>query len=203
MREKLEGKISELLANDIIEPVEGPTPWVSPLVIMLKTSGKIRVCVDMRQANRAIVRERHPIPTIDEVIQRMNGSTVFSKLDLRSVFHQLELEEESRGITTFSCHLGLFRYKRLMFGISSAPELLQHVVQQVLSECDGVENISDDLIIHGDGEAEHDKRLLKVLETLEKNGLTINLTKCQFKLRELEYIGHIMSGKGIAPTEGE
>ena len=175
MREKLEKKIRELLDDDIIEPVEGPTPWVSPLVIIPKPSGGIRCCVDMHEENAAVVRERHPIPTVDEVIQRMNGSTVFSKIDLKSGFHQIELGEDSRNITTFTCHLALFRYKRLLFGISSALELFQHIVQQVLAECRGVENISDDLIVHGKGDAEHDRNLIQVIETLIKNGLTANL----------------------------
>jgi hypothetical protein len=201
MRDKLEAKIDELLADDIIERVEGPTPWVSPLVIIPKPSGDIRVCVDMRQANTAVIRERHPIPTVDEVLHRMNSSKVFSKIDLRAGFHQIELEEESRSVTTFTCHLGIFRYKRLMFGISSAPELFQHIVQQVLADCEGVENISDDLIVHGDGDAEHDKRLTCVIETLMKNGLTVNLEKCLIRLPELEYMGHVLSGDGITPTQ--
>ena len=201
MHEKLEAKIHELLRDDIIEPVEGPTPWLSPLVIIPKPSGDIRICVDMRQANTAVIRERHPIPTVDEVIQRMNGSTVFTKLDLQCGFHQLELEEKSREITTFVCHLGIFRYKRLMFGISSAPELFQHIIHQVMSECEGVENISDDLIVHGNGDSEHDARLVKCIETLMKHGLTINIQKCLIRLPELEYFGHHVSGSGISPTE--
>jgi len=201
MREKLEAKIQELLKDDIIEPVEGPTPWLSPLVIIPKPSGDIRICVDMRQANMAVIRERHPIPTIDEVLQRMNNSNVFTKIDLKVAYHQLELEEKSREITTFSCHLGIFRYKRLMFGISSAPELFQHVMQQIMSECEGVENISDDLIVHGNGDQEHDVRLTKCIETLAKHGLTINVPKCLIRLTELEYFGHHISGDGIRPTE--
>ena len=200
LRDKLEMEIQRLLKDDIIEPVEGPTPWVSPLVIIPKQSGDIRVCVDMRTANTAVIRERYMIPTVDEVIQRMSGSTVFSKIDLKCGYHQLEVEEQSRSITTFACHLGIFRYKRLIFGISSAPELFQHVVQQALAGCEGVENISDDLIVHGNGTVEHDERLFKVLETLRQKGLTINLPKCAFRLPELEYVGHVMNGNSIAPT---
>ncbi|KAL5006195.1 hypothetical protein ScPMuIL_017353 [Solemya velum] len=158
MREKLDAKIDELLNDGIIEPVEGPTPWVSPLVILPKPSGEIRICVDMRQANTAVIRECHLIPTVDEVIHRMNGSTPFSKIDLKAGFHQIELEEESR------VHGG-------------------------------------DLIIHGDGDAEHDKRLIRVLETLTKNGLTVNLTKCLIRLPEIEYMGHTLNGKSISPTQ--
>ena len=103
----------------------------------------------MRQANSAIVRERHPIPTVDEILHDLNGSAVFAKLDIKWTFHQVELSEESRSITTFATNKGLFRYKRLMFGISCAPEMHQRVTQQVLEGCEGVRNVHDDIIVHG------------------------------------------------------
>ena len=86
LRSKVEEEIQKLLEQDIIEPVQGPTPWVSPVVVVPKGSG-VRLCVDMRQANEATIRERHPIPTVDEVLEELNQSTVFSKLDLRLGFH--------------------------------------------------------------------------------------------------------------------
>ena len=128
IREKVKKKIEELVAMDIIEPVEGPTPWVNPVVVVPKQNDEIRLCVDMRRANEAIIRERYPIPTVDEVLQNLNQSAVFSKIDLKWGYHQLELHPDSRGITTFTTHCGLYRYKRLMFGISSAPEVYQHVI---------------------------------------------------------------------------
>ena len=158
MRKKVEDKLNELLEKDIIEKVYGPTPWVSPVCVVPKPTGEIRLCVDMHCANEAVQRERHPIPTIDDVLHEINQSTVFSKIDLKWGFHQIELEEESRGITTFATHCGLFRYKRLMFGISSAPETYQHIIQQVLQGCEGAHNIADDIIING----------LKVIETLKE-----------------------------------
>ena len=130
-------KIEELVEKDIVERVEGPTSWVSSIVVAPKPSGDIRVCVDMRCANEAIVRERIPMPTVDEVLESLNGSTVFSKLDLRLGFHQIELDEDSRDITTFATHDGLFRYKRL-FGANLAPEKYQQIIRQVLSGIDGV-----------------------------------------------------------------
>ncbi|XP_031574960.1 uncharacterized protein K02A2.6-like [Actinia tenebrosa] len=145
MREKVEVKLEELVNMDIIEEVQGPTPWVSPIVVVPKADGDIRLRVDMRQANTAIIRERYPIPTIDEVLERLNESTLFTKLDLKWGFHQIELEAEPRKITTFATHKGLFQYKRLMFGISSAPEMYQHIIQQVLAGCDGASNIADDI----------------------------------------------------------
>ena len=115
---------------------------------MPKPNGDIPICVDMRQANGAIVRERHPITTVHEILHDLNGNTVFSKLDIKWAFHQVELSEASRPITTFATHKGVFRYNRLMFGVSSVPEMYQRVIQQVSEGCDGVINIHDDIIVH-------------------------------------------------------
>lgn len=123
MRSKVEAKLQELLDLDVVEEVQGPTSWVSPIVIVPKSQNNIRLCIDMRQANGAIIRERFPIPTIDEVLHDLNETVVFRKLDLKWGFHQIELMEDSMAITTFSTHKGLYRYKRLMFGITSAPEM--------------------------------------------------------------------------------
>lgn len=201
LRDKVKKELNKLLEQDIIEKVEGPTPWVSPLVVVPKPSGEIRICVDMRMANEAIVRERHPIPTTDEVVYDLNQSKVFSKLDLKSGFHQIELEEESRQITTFTTHEGLYRYKRLMFGISSAPEMYQHIIQQTLQGCEGVRNISDDIIVHGQTVAEHNTRLSKVMDILREKGLTLNREKCVFKMSHLVFMGHVLSAKGIGPAD--
>ena len=141
LRAKVDEKLNELLAKDIIDEVShNPTEWVSPLVVVPKTDGDIRICVDMRRANSAIEREGHPIPTIKEVLYDLNGSTVFSKLDLKWGFHQVELDERSREMTTFVTHRGLYRYKRLMFGVTSAPEKYQKIVADVLHACEGVAN---------------------------------------------------------------
>ena len=174
LQERVEKKIRELLDCDIIEEVDGPTPWVNPVVIIPKADGDIRLCIDMRRANEAILRGRHPIPTVDELLHSMNGSKVFSKLDLKWGYHQLELSPESRQITTFVTHKGLYRYKRLLFGVSSASELYQHEISTALAGIEGVDNISDDIIVHGPDQKTHDQRLLKTMERLKQHGLTLN-----------------------------
>jgi len=200
LRDKVETEINSLLAQGIIEPVQGPTPWVSPVVVVPKGSG-VRLCVDMRQANEAIIRERHPIPTVDEVLEELNQSTVFSKLDLRLGFHQLQLHEESRPITTFITHVGLFRYARLLFGVNSAPELYQHIIKQVLQDCPGTANIADDIVVHGKDTVEHDERLARVFQRLTEVGLTLNKEKCQLQMNRLEFMGHLLTDRGVGPTE--
>ena len=155
----------------------------------------------MRRANEAIIRERYQIPTVDEVLHNLNQSTVFSKLDLKWGYHQLELPPDSRSITTFTTHCGLYRYKRLMFGINSAPEVYQHVIQQKLQGCEGVANISDDIIVHGRSTEEHNKRLQQVLERLKEKNLTLNAEKCKFHMTQLVSVELVLTGKGIGPTE--
>ena len=201
LRDKVKEKIEELVAVDIIEPVEGPTPWVSPVEVVPKQNNEIRLCVDTRRANEAIIRERYPIPTVDEVLQSLNQSTVFSKLDLKWGYHQLELHPNSRSITTFTTHCGLYQYKRLMFGINSAPEVYQHVIQQSLQGCEGVANISDDIIIHGKNTKEHDRRLQRVLERLKEKNLTLNAEKCKFHMTQMVFMGLVLSDNGIGPAE--
>ena len=129
LREKVAGKVEDLIAKDIVERVDGPTSWVGPVVVAPKSTGDIRLCVDMKKANQAIIREKIPIPTVDKVVENLLGSAVFSKLDLRLGFHQIGLGEESRDSTTFATHDGLFREKRLSFAL----EKYQQIIRQVVS----------------------------------------------------------------------
>ena len=200
LRDKLSTKLDEFVELDIIEKVSGPSSWVSPVVVVPKPSGDIRLCVDMRQANMAVKRERFPIPTIDEVLQDLNQNKFFSKLDLTSAYHQIELSPESRDITTFGTHKGLYGYKQLMFGVSCAPEMYQKVLHQVLQECDGAHNILD-VIVHAPTEEEHDKRFENVVRVLSSRGLTLNRDKCHFKMTHLEFMGHVLSARGIGPAD--
>ena len=156
VRKDVETELKRLEELDIIEPVTGPTPWVSPIVVVPKSSGQVRICVDMREANKAVKREKHLMPTIDDLVADLNGATVFSKLDLSSGYHQLELAPESRHITTFSTHVGLRRYKRLMFGINAASEIFQNAIEEILTGLPGCKNISDDIIVFGKTHREHE-----------------------------------------------
>ena len=113
MRKAVAKKLMDLEEQGIFENVEGPTPWVFPLVLIPKNSGEIRLYIDMRRANKAINCERHPSPTVDDFVHNLNGATVFTKLDLRQGYHQVPLSQESRYIITFTSHKGLRRYTRL------------------------------------------------------------------------------------------
>ena len=195
----VEKKLQELQDLDIIEDIEGPTPWVSPLVAVPKSNGDVRVCVDMHCANEAVIRERHPIPTLEETLAALNGAAMVSKLDLRWGYHQVELHPESKALTTFSMHKGLKHYKHLIFGLSSAPEMYQYVIQQTLQGIPGARNIFNDIIVFGSDQESHDKNLDWTLLRLESKGLTLNQEKCIFSVPELVFFGFKISPNGISP----
>ena len=166
VRKKVEAELDRLKNLDVIEEVSNtPTPWISPIRVVPKPKrpGEIRLCIDMRAPNRAIQRERHVTPTIDDIIANLNGATVFSTLDLKNGYHQVELDEDSRYLTVFSTHVGLFRFRRLNFGVNSAAEQFQNLIQSALAGLPGVMNISDDIIVFGKDEQEHKERLAKCL----------------------------------------
>ena len=198
IRKDVEAELNRLEKLQVIERIEGPTPWISPIVTVPKKSGGVRICVDMREANKAIKREKHPMPTIDDLISDLNESKVFSKLDLSNAYHQLELDEESRYITTFTTHLGLFRYKRLIFGVNAAAEIFQKTIADLIHDIQGAQNLSDDIIIHGKNQQEHDKTLYEVMKRLDDNGAKLNKDKCKFSENKLTFFGHIFSNKGVS-----
>ena len=202
LRKQVETELKRLEDLDIIERVDGPTDWVSPIVVAPKPKSKtneIRICVDMRLPNQAIKRTRHIIPTIDDLIVDLNGARVFSKLDLRNGYHQLLLAPgKSRNITTFTTHVGLRRYKRLNFGINSAAEIFQNTISSALEGLEGVRNISDDIIVYGQNQREHDERLEAVLKRLQDKHLTLNKGKCEFNKRKLEFFGYVFGENGMS-----
>lgn len=188
------------MEKGIIEPVKGFSRWVSPLVIVPK-GDDIRICVDMRQANQAIIREKHPLPTMDDMLPNLRNSKWFSRLDIRNAFHQVEISEHSRDITTFISRKGLFRYTRLMFGISCAPELFQKVMEKLLLGCDGCIVYIDDILIFAAKEEEHDIRLERILNRLKNAGVLLNKEKSKIKVNKVNFLGHVLDGNGIKPSE--
>ena len=201
-REAVEEELDRLQRLDIIEPAEGPTPWVSPIVVVHKAKG-VRICLDSRAINEAIERERHPMPTIEDLIVDLNGAKVFSKIDLNKGYHQLELHPDSRYITVFTTHKGLYRYKRLSLGINSAAEVFQKAVSDMLRGIPGTKNISDDIIVYSQTIPEHLDILRRVFQTLRENSVTVNREKCELLKPSLTFYGHTFSGDGVSADKAK
>lgn len=142
-------KLTDLLARDVIEEKKGPAAWVSPLVVVGKANGEPRLCLDLRRVNASVLRERHPMPLIDDFLARVGKGMIRSKLDVKDSFLQLELDEESKDVMTFITNRGMFRFKRMPFGLVSAPEVFQRTMDEILVGCDGTWWYIDDIYIEG------------------------------------------------------
>ena len=195
-----------------VDSLMGPTPWISNLVVVPKGDKKqdtksstdqidIRLTCDARPMNKALRRTKHPTKSSEDLIYLVCGSVKFSKLDIRKAFHQLKLSKESRHLTTITTHCGLYRYKRLHMGKASASEESTEAIRKMLEDITCQTNMTDDILIFGKTDAEHDKMLMKVLERLEQRGVTLNAEKCEFNKRELTFFGLKMSAEGIKPTD--
>ena len=155
MKKHVENEIQKLLVRYFINLVTSSPKWVSPSVCVPKKNGDIRLCVDMRKVNIAIIRNYYPIPTLDEILYLVIGAKIFSKLDLAQGYHQIVLDEKSRDIRTFSTPQGLFQYKRLISPAKNAFEGLQKtVVTNITHDINGVFNITD-VIAHATNQNEH------------------------------------------------
>jgi hypothetical protein len=200
-RQQFEEIIQELEEADIIEQVEGPTEWISKVVLTPKADpSQLRMNIDMTTANTAIKRTGHVIPTLEELRYKLNGATHFTKLDMKQGYMQLELKQESRYMTTFYTHRGLRRFKRLNFGTNSAAELFHEEISQCLEDIDNADNLYDDIIVYGKTQQEHDIALAQALQRFEDCGLTLGLPKCNFDQPEIEFFGMKFSAAGMSPT---
>lgn len=191
-------EIKRMVQLGVIRPVEKPTKWCSPCVVVMKKSGAVRMCIDYTRLNEAVQREYHPMPSTEELLGDLNGAIVFSKLDANSGYWQIPLSEESKDLTTFITPFGRFQCNRLPFGISSAPEHFQRQMQGVLV---GIPNIlcqMDDILVYGKCKEEHDTALEMVLQRLERAGLTLNPDKCEFEVNKVIFLGHVVDKNGIS-----
>ena len=197
--EAVNNELDRMLEQDIIEEVTEASPWVSNLVIVPKKSGDIRVCCDLREVNKAVIRERYVLPKIDDTLHAMRGSKYFAKIDAKSGFFQLTLAEESRYVTTFITPRGCYRFKRTPFGLSDASEAFQKMMDKILFGIEGVRISVDDVIIYAETMTELLRRIRKVLDRCRQYNLKLNRSKCEFGVKQITILGHVVSERGIEP----
>ena len=195
---KLKEKLSQLEVCGVVKKVDKPTPWVNSLVIVEKRDGSLRLCLDPRDLNKAIQREHHRIPTAEDVATRLSGKKLFSIVDEKDGFWQIQLDEESSYLCTFNTPFGRYRFTRLPFGVCSAPEVFQKN-EALFGDIDGVEVIFDDIIVAAQDEQEHDEIMKKLLERAKVKNVKFNPDKLQYKVKEVKYMGNIVSESGLKP----
>lgn len=197
LRQATKDELERMERLGVIDKVERPTSWCSGMVVAPKSNGKVRICVDLSQLNKSVLRETYPLPHLEDTLASLEGSRYFSKMDANSGFWQIELAEESREFTTFITPFGRYQFRKMPFGISAAPEFFQRQMNRILEGLDGVVCMMDDILVVGRSRVEHDTRLQEALGRIEKAGMTLNRDKCVFGVQEVKFLGHVLSGEGI------
>lgn len=203
IKPKVEAELDRLVKSGVLEPVN-TSEWATPIVPVIKKDGSPRICGDFKVTlNPVLTVEQYPLPLIEDLFSGLAGGQKFSKIDLSQAYLQMHVEPKSQELLTIVTHKGLYRYKRLPFGITSAPALFQRAMDQILSGLSGVQCYLDDLLITGPDEQAHLRNLEATLKRLEDYGLKVRKDKCEFFRQSVEYLGHVIDSKGLhkAPSK--
>ena len=210
MLEPAREKLKEMEEAGIIVKEDEPTPWVSSMLVIDKrkvndkrkdtppSKDDVRICIDPRDLNKALKRPHYPMVTVEEVANRLAGAKSFTSLDACSGYWQLPVDEESSKLLTFNTPWGRYRFTRLPFGISPAPELYQREMDRLFAGVP-VEIIVDDFLVHGKDQSEVDEKMRRVLERSREVGLKFNPKKVKLRVPEVSYVGHLFSAEGLKP----
>ncbi|XP_038055799.1 uncharacterized protein K02A2.6-like [Patiria miniata] len=201
VRAELKRKLDSMTAQGTIARVTEPTKWIHNMVVVRKPN-KIRVCLDPHGLKKAIKHNHYPIPTVDEVAPRLKNAKLLSVVDAKDGFLQVVLDEPSSYLTTFWTPYGRYRWLRMPFGISSAPEEFQRRLHECLEGLENIAVIADDILVYGSGEtqaeaeASHDAAFTALLSRCRERNLKLNAAKLRYKLPSVTYMGHVFSSDG-------
>ena len=202
LRPEISRMVNEMLRAQVIE--ESCSPWASPVVLVRKKDGTLRFCVDYRRLNAVTRKDVFPLPRIDDLLDQLGGKHIFSTLDARSGYWQIQMHEASREKTAFVTMDGLYEFRVMPYGLCNAPATFQRLMQKTLAGLGGDRPFCsvyvDDVIVFSSTVEEHLDHLLQVFERLRKIGLKLHPQKCSFTWPEVLYLGHIISSAGISPN---
>ncbi|KAL0544185.1 hypothetical protein IC582_019298 [Cucumis melo] len=195
---ELKVQLQELLDKGFIRP--SVSPWGAPVLFVKKKDGSMRLCIDYRELNKVTVKNRYPLPRIDDLFDQLQGATVFSKIDLRSGYHQLRIKDEDVPKTAFRSRYGHYEFIVMSFGLTNAPAVFMDLMNRVFREFldTFVIVFIDDILIYFKTEAEHEEHLRMVLQTLRDNKLYAKFSKCEFWLKQVSFLGHVVSKDGVS-----
>ncbi|GJS87709.1 putative reverse transcriptase domain-containing protein, partial [Tanacetum coccineum] len=194
---ELSNQLKELQEKGFIRPSH--SPWGAPVLFVKKKDGSMRMCIDYRELNKLTIKNRYPLPRIDDLFDQLQGACCFSKIDLRSGYHQLRVREEDIPKTAFRTRYGHFEFTVMPFGLTNAPaifmDLMNRVCKPYLDKF--VIVFIDDILIYSKSEEEHEVHLKTILDLLEKEKLYAKFSKCEFWLKEVQFLGHVVNRDGI------
>ena len=191
--------IDELIKKDIIEPVKF-SEWASPIVPVLKKNGKMRICTDFKDLNSKMNVEKYPLPRLEEMLSVVSDNKLFSKLDMSNAYLQMAVDPEDQKFLVISTEKGLFKFKRLAYGLASAPGIFQRFVEQLLGDIEGVAVFLDDILICAKSEYEQFEKISMVLKILKNANIQLNKAKCDLNKTSIDFLGYVLSDKGISPS---
>ncbi|GKD01327.1 putative reverse transcriptase domain-containing protein, partial [Tanacetum coccineum] len=194
---ELLNQLKELQEKGFIRPSH--SPWGAPMLFVKKKDGAMRMCIDYRELNKLTIKNRYPLPRIDDLFDQLQGACCFSKIDLRSGYHQLRVREEDIPKTAFRTRYGHFEFTVMPFGLTNAPaifmDLMNRVCKPYLDKF--VIVFIDDILIYSKSEEEHEVHLKTILDLLKKEKLYAKFSKCEFWLKEVQFLGHVVNRDGI------
>ena len=203
LKESMKKELSRMIQLDIIEKVDQPTDWVNSVVYVTKPSGEIRICLDPKDLNTWIRRPHHYTQVMEYILPQRQGASAFTILDARSGYWNVKLDDESKLVATFNMPYGRYCFRSLPFGLVSAQDVFQKKVDQTLEGLPGVAAITDDIVVFGKTEAEHDKHMDNVMRRTQEVGLCLNPDKCVVKSRRIKFFGNYLSSNGLEPDPGK
>ncbi|GJU29104.1 putative reverse transcriptase domain-containing protein [Tanacetum coccineum] len=194
---ELSEQLKELSDKGFIRP--SSSPWGAPVLFVKKKDGSFRMCIDYRELNKLTVKNRYPLPRIDDLFDQLQGSSVYSKIDLRSGYHQLRVREEDIPKTAFRTRYGHYEFQVMPFGLTNAPavfmDLMNRVCKPYLDKF--VIVFIDDILIYSKNKKEHEEHLKLILELLKKEELYAKFSKCEFWIPKVQFLGHVIDSEGI------
>uniref|UniRef100_A0A8R1ITM5 RNA-directed DNA polymerase n=2 Tax=Caenorhabditis japonica TaxID=281687 RepID=A0A8R1ITM5_CAEJA len=201
VRPEIRKMLSKMLCQGVIR--ESKSPWSSPVVLVKKKDGSVRMCIDYRKVNKVVKNNAHPLPHIEATLQSLVGKRVFTTLDLLAGYWQIPLKEESKPITAFAIGSELFEWNVLPFGLVTSPAVFQAMMESVIGELLGKSAFVyvDDLLIASTTIEEHERDLREVLKRLRQSGLKLRATKCHIAQERVEYLGHQVTPEGVQTEE--
>ena len=194
---EMKNQVTELLRKGFIQPSK--SPYGAPILFVRKKDGTMRMCIDYRALNKITIKNRYPLPRIDDLLDKLNGAKYFSKIDLRSGYHQIRIAQKDVSKTAFRTRYGHFEFNVLPFGLTNAPATFMRAMHEIfhdlLDSC--VVIYLDDILIFSRTKEQHIQDIKKVLETLRHHKFYAKRSKCEFMKRKISFLGHIVSDQGI------